>query len=85
GSYYTPDNLACFMARYIRNKCVDRKNHLDILEPSCGDGAFLKAISRHFLDKNICIDAIDLDTCAIEKIRKLSSTLHGEYTVTEAD
>ncbi len=73
------------MAGYIRNKCVKEKKHLEILEPSCGDGAFLKAISKHFSDKSIHIDAIDLDACAIEKIKKLSGSLHGEYTVTNAD
>ena len=73
------------MARYMRDKSTGEKKHLDILEPSCGDGVFLKAISQHFSEKSISIDAIDLDTCAVEKTKQLVSTLYGEYTVTNID
>ena len=40
GGYYTPADLAGFIARW-----VGEKNPKDILEPSCGDGVFFAALS----------------------------------------
>jgi len=39
GGYYTPSDLATFIARWIGGKNPER-----VLEPSCGDGAFFAAI-----------------------------------------
>ena len=38
GGYYTPEDLATFIARWI-SKSAPRH----VLEPSCGDGVFVKA------------------------------------------
>src|SRR2546423_159544 len=38
GGYYTPNDLAGFLVRWIKPI-----NPTSILEPSCGDGAFLRA------------------------------------------
>ena len=40
GGYYTPLDLAAFIARWVRDLEPSR-----ILEPSCGDGAFLQAMA----------------------------------------
>lgn len=41
GGYYTPDDLAAFLVRWVAGI-----NPSDILEPSCGDGVFLEGISE---------------------------------------
>jgi adenine-specific DNA-methyltransferase len=40
GGYYTPVDLAVFLARWIKEIAPKR-----ILEPSCGDGAFFRALA----------------------------------------
>lgn len=40
GGYYTPNSIATFILRWGINESEDA----DILEPSCGDGAFLEAL-----------------------------------------
>jgi adenine-specific DNA-methyltransferase len=40
GGYYTPSSVARFLARWVLN--IESKT---VLEPSCGDGAFLRAFS----------------------------------------
>ena len=52
GGYYTPESLADFIVRWVKN--IKPKK---ILEPSCGDGVFLKAIDRHI--NNADISAIE--------------------------
>ena len=40
GGYYTPRDLASFLARW-----VGQINPKDVLEPSCGDGVFFSALA----------------------------------------
>ena len=40
GGYYTPLDLAAFLSQWVRDLEPDR-----VLEPSCGDGAFLQAMA----------------------------------------
>ncbi|WP_128547187.1 N-6 DNA methylase [Larkinella soli] len=47
GSYYTPDFLAKFIINFVKES-LNTSGSLSILEPSVGDGAFLKA----FLENN---------------------------------
>lgn len=42
GGFYTPSNIADFMLRWAFNGGKE----LDVLEPSCGDGVFLKEIQK---------------------------------------
>ena len=44
GSYYTPLNLAKFIADYCLSQ-IDKPN-ISILEPSVGDGNFVEAINE---------------------------------------
>ena len=41
GGYYTPSDLAAFIARWVKEISPGR-----VLEPSCGDGVFFDAMSR---------------------------------------
>jgi adenine-specific DNA-methyltransferase len=46
GSFYTPKIIADFLVDYLSEKLVD-KNEVSILEPSAGDGNFIRAIYKH--------------------------------------
>lgn len=56
GGFYTPEPIAEFILRWG----INGNDNLDILEPSCGDGIFLKQIKKHGLNYN-SITAIELD------------------------
>lgn len=59
GGYYTPDDLAKFMSKWILNNGVK-----EILEPSSGDGNFFKSLSDVITSQNseIKITGIELDS-----------------------
>ena len=48
GAYYTPAELTRFLARWAIRGPVDR-----VLEPSCGDGAFVAAVAERFDDLGV--------------------------------
>ncbi len=43
GAFYTPDELTRFLARWAIRAADDR-----VLEPACGDGAFITAVTQRF-------------------------------------
>lgn len=45
GAFYTPDNTTRFLVRWAVRTNDDR-----VLEPSCGDGAFVSALAERFLE-----------------------------------
>lgn len=57
GSYYTPDYLASFISKRVLSHFEGRKL-INLLEPSVGDGAFIKEIDKYC---NIDITAIDIN------------------------
>lgn len=79
GAYYTPDNATDWMAHWL----VDDQIH-SVLEPSCGDGAFVEALSRvaEANRLNLHIHAVELDGDALKKvnvhrsIQKIESDFH---------
>ncbi|MUG27681.1 Eco57I restriction-modification methylase domain-containing protein [Aeromonas salmonicida] len=86
GSYYTPEILANFMAEYMQRRYAScNAEVLKILEPSCGDGIFLKAISTHFSNFDVTVDAVDLDASAIKKAANLVKDFDGKYVVSNMD
>lgn len=40
GGYYTPQDLACYLSRWVLSRSPS-----SVLEPSCGDGVFFRALS----------------------------------------
>jgi adenine-specific DNA methylase len=62
GGFYTPEPIAEFILRWGINGSTD----LDILEPSCGDGVFLKQLSQLKAKYN-SITAIELDEIEAQK------------------
>ncbi|MGI9375052.1 MAG: N-6 DNA methylase [Tsuneonella suprasediminis] len=56
GGYYTPLDLASFIARWIADLKPDK-----VLEPSCGDGAFLQAMADVGAFSKAAITGFELD------------------------
>lgn len=70
GGYYTPDDLAAFMVRWVRGV-----NPGSILEPSCGDGVFLDKVGTHLGDPAVMAFEIDRDEAAKSMRRAAASSL----------
>ena len=66
GGFYTPAPIISFILRWAFNG----KKDLNILEPSCGDGAFLKEIKKNNYKFN-SITAIEFDTIEAQKAEKI--------------
>lgn len=62
GGYYTPQKLADYITK------LTLKDKMKILEPSCGDGSFLRSIKKILNNKKYNIEKID----AIEYIKEES-------------
>lgn len=78
GSFYTPKDLALWISKRSLSAFYEAQIELiHILEPSCGDGSFLKAIDELQEYKNhVAIDAIEYDEHAIEKAKMLYSNVN---------
>jgi len=66
GGFYTPEPLVDFILRWAENG----GDEYDILEPSCGDGVFLKRIDEKEFEYN-SIKAIEIVEEEAEKARQL--------------
>ncbi len=62
GGFYTPEPIAAFILKWAFNE----NKELDILEPSCGDGVFLKEIQKANYEYN-SVTAIEYDEIEAEK------------------
>ncbi|KAF2518255.1 class I SAM-dependent methyltransferase [Flavobacterium salilacus subsp. salilacus] len=67
GGFYTPMPIAEFILKWAFN---ENKN-FDILEPSCGDGVFLKAIQKGKYNYN-SITGVELDEDEANKSKKIN-------------
>jgi adenine-specific DNA-methyltransferase len=80
GAYYTPDLATYAMARWML-----RADHERIVEPSFGDGAFLRSLSRVAIERafnHVVVDAIDIDH---ETVAKTEFPNHCEVRAHRAD
>ncbi|MHB0755799.1 Eco57I restriction-modification methylase domain-containing protein [Polaribacter sp. M15] len=66
GGFYTPEPIASFVLKWAFNE----NKQLDILEPSCGDGVFLKEIQKGGYEYN-SVTAIEFDKIEAEKSKKI--------------
>lgn len=64
GGYYTPADLAAFIARWVKEISPKR-----VLEPSCGDGAFFGALSEVRGFSKTQVTGFELDEDEAEKAR----------------
>ncbi len=67
GGFYTPSSIANFILRWA----VNGNENFDILEPSCGDGIFLKEIKNNKFKYN-SITAIEIDKEEANKSSKIN-------------
>lgn len=68
GSFYTPEGVASWMVKRVLGSFSIFSNNLTVLEPSCGDGVFLKVL-KGFPEYSLEIDAVELSLDALEKAR----------------
>lgn len=79
GGYYTPGNVAEFLCDFA----ITSHTHT-ILEPSCGDGAFLEALAGK--DSNInAVHAVELDPEEAAKARAAGQFLGKKLSVRSGD
>jgi len=71
GGYYTPNNLAHYLSRWVAEISPSR-----ILEPSCGDGAFFQPLAEA-LTSHANLTAIELDEVEAAKAVENSTNLSG--------
>jgi len=67
GGFYTPEPIASFILKWAFNS---NNKQSDILEPSCGDGVFLKGIKEGGFKYN-SVTAIELDEVEAEKSKMI--------------
>ena len=81
GGYYTPQNLANYVAKWVLNT-----KPASILEPSCGDGTFITAIKNNTRKKTLIINAFELfDTEVIKTREKCENYKFKNASVMEGD
>lgn len=80
GGYYTPLDLAAYIARWT---LAQKPQH--VLEPSCGDGIFIQAISELGSPENLAFTGFELSAQEAAKARErarsnnaLKATVHCE-------
>jgi len=85
GSFYTPKIIADFLVDYLSFKFVDKQN-ISILEPSAGDGIFIKTIFKHelFSKKLQKVVAIEQSKRELNKItkevkQKTFTAIHSDF------
>lgn len=72
GGYYTDPDIAAFLARWVLEK-----KPKSILEPSCGDGAFLAALADRPHKVINRIDAYEIISAEAKKAQERASQFHS--------
>ncbi len=75
GGYYTPQNLADYIAKW-----TVQDSSKSVLEPSCGDGVFIQALNNVNIDKKIKISAFEIVDEEAEKSKLRSVGLGFKNT-----
>lgn len=80
GGYYTPEDLATFIAKW-----VSKNSPQHVLEPSCGDGIFVKAFHNVGHTEKLHFHGFELCDDEVKKAKKRASQLKIESTIKSAD
>lgn len=85
GSFYTPKSIADFLVNYLSDKLRDNQD-ISVLEPSAGDGIFVKTIYNHktFSEKVNKVVAVEQSKRELNKItkevkQKSFSAIHSDF------
>lgn len=81
GAYFTPEAITTQVVRIIH---AAGWVHGCVLEPSCGDGAFLTPISKIATTERLSVDAIELDDDSYEVVHKRFGRVAG-FVLTHGD
>nr|WP_068259733.1 N-6 DNA methylase [Rubripirellula obstinata] len=83
GGFYTPDNLADDCLKRVRRLLGDRSK-IDLLEPSAGDGAFVRAVGRA-IDRsdfeNVRVTGIELNEGEAAKAKTALSDINASGSI----
>lgn len=81
GGYYTPQNLADYVVKWVLQKQPE-----SVLEPSCGDGVFIRALHNNNCGRTISLSCFELFDTEAKKASDLCTELGFENaSVTEGD
>ncbi|MCP1401846.1 N-6 DNA methylase [Achromobacter insolitus] len=80
GGYYTPEDLATFIAKW-----VSKNSPQHVLEPSCGDGIFVKAFHNVDHTEKLHFHGFELFDDEVRKAKKRASQFKIESTIKCAD
>src|SRR5438552_14818908 len=82
GAHYTPPALAAFLAERAV-ACLDDPGGraIRVLDPACGDGSLLRAISDALTGRAVVLSGYDTDAIAVERARQDLP----ETNITQAD
>ena len=71
GAHYTPRELAAFLAERAA-ACLGNASGrpIRVLDPACGDGSLLRAISEALAGRAVVLSGYDTDTIAVERARQ---------------
>lgn len=72
GGYYTPPELAAFLLRWVREIQPER-----LLEPSCGDGAFFRTLSRLSAPSICSVTGFEIEPSEAARARTAGEALDG--------
>jgi len=80
GGYYTPFEIASFICKWtFENKIINR-----VLEPSCGDGIFIEAISS-FHKREVEVTGFEIDPYEAAKARKRGNGAYLKKSIYNED
>ena len=80
GGYYTPVDLASFIARW-----VSADNTKRVLEPSCGDGIFFEGLASTQFSKSLDVTAFELNEEEAKKSSSRAAELRIKVEVHSSD
>lgn len=82
GGYYTPLDIAAFLSRWVTQS---QRKEIRVLEPSCGDGVFIRAISNVKKGGNVHVTACELIPSEASKTRRISKKLSIDTKIVVGD
>ncbi|EOW9304181.1 TPA: N-6 DNA methylase [Vibrio cholerae] len=70
GAFYTPKVISEWLTDRVKKYSFEKeRNVINVLEPSCGDGAFIKAIESSFQCGDYHLDAIEIEPLVLDSLR----------------
>ncbi len=81
GAYYTPKTLASFLTKHIFEKYLINRKQVRILEPSAGDGVFLRALKPYLAERKSELDIVDINLKELTKAKEVLKDMGKSISV----